>query len=151
MVLRVPGVYDATQVSRESRPRTTGQSLTKQSFKDAADINGIVRRFGLTGQLPIGNSRVPMTGDFADAPDFQTSMNLVIAARKSFEALPAKWRERFGHDPANFLAFVEDPRNADEAVRLGLLERPPERTRDVVQAVDELAAQLRPKDGVPKG
>jgi len=145
MYLRVPGSYDASEVSAACKPRTSGVSLAKQSFRDASDINVIVKRFGLTGQLPMGNPRVPMTGDFCDAPDFQTSLNLVLAARQSFERLPAKWRERFGHDPANFLAFVEDEKNHDEAVRLGLIERPPERTRDVVQAVDELAAKLTPK------
>lgn len=144
MSIRVPGQYDAFKVSCERKHRTTGVSLTKQSFREAADINGIVRRFGLTGQLPVGNGRIPMTGDFASAPDFQTSMNLVIQARQAFEALPAKWRERFGHDPANFLSFVEDPKNRDEAVKLGLIQPPPEKTRDVVAAVDELAAKLVP-------
>lgn len=141
--MRIPGKYDADAVSRIVR-RQPGESLTKQSFAKAADINEIVRRFGLTGQLPVASQRVPLNGDFCNAPDFQSSMNLLIAARERFDALPAKVRARFGQDPGQMIAFLENDANRDEAMKLGLIERPPERTRDVVQAVDELASKLVP-------
>jgi len=121
-----------------------GASLVKSEFAAQAEINGIVRRFLATGVAP-GARGVPMNGDFCNAPDFQTSMNLMIKARNAFDSLPAKVRREFDHDPGRLIGFLEDPKNRDKAVELGLIERPPERTRDVVQAVDELAAKLVPK------
>lgn len=116
----------------------------QQQYKEECDINTIVRRFGLTGQLP-ENLRMPLTGDFVDVPDFQTALNLVISAQDEFMKVPADVRARFNNDPGELMAFLEDDKNRDEAIKLGLVNAPPEKTRDVVQAVDELAAKLVPK------
>ena len=102
------------------------------------------RRFGLTGDLPV-NAAMPTSGDFTGISDFHSALNMVREAEEAFMAFPASVRERFGHDPQRLMAFLENADNRDEAVKLGLVTPPVERTRDVVQAVDELAAKLVPK------
>lgn len=110
----------------EARSDETGlgpfePTRTKQSFKDECDINTIVRRFGVTGELPQG-VRVPSYGDFgSEVFDFQSAMNAVVAAQRTFEQLPASVRKRFGHDPQEFIAFFNDPANVEEGRRLGLV------------------------------
>lgn len=118
------------------------ESVVQQQFAADSDINEIVRRFGLTGELPNGID-MPVSGDFTGVTDFHTAMNLVRQAQESFLTLPADIRERFSNDPARVIAFMDDERNREEAVQLGILAKPVERPRDVVAAVDELAAQLR--------
>lgn len=98
-------------------------SMTKQSFAEEADINTIVRRFGLSGQLP-ANVRMPVNGDFTNVPDFRTAMDLIVAARESFDAMPANVRARFHNDAAEFVDFCSDEKNRDEAIKLGLVEKP---------------------------
>lgn len=95
-------------------------SMTKQSFAEECDINTIVKRFGLTGQLP-QNVRMPTFGDFAYVPDFHSAMNAIREANESFMEMPADVRARFGNDAGAFVAFCSDDRNRDEAVRLGLV------------------------------
>lgn len=119
-------------------------TVVQQQFADECDINTIVRRFGLTGELPNGVA-MPLSGDFTSATDFQTSMNLIRQAQESFLELPADVRERFNNNPARVISFLEDPSNRDEAIKLGIVSKPVERTRDVVQAVDELASKLTAK------
>ena len=71
--------YDTEEVSLSTGTDTsidpdTGEeleSLTQQSFKDECDINEIVRRFGLTGQLP-ENFRAPVSGDFTGIKEWGT-------------------------------------------------------------------------------
>ena len=46
--------------------------MAVQSQRDEADINTIVRRFGLSGELPQG-VRAPTYGDFEDIVDFQAA------------------------------------------------------------------------------
>lgn len=116
-------------------------SLTQQSFKEEVDINEIVRRFGITGQVP-ESFNPGVFGDFTGVDDFHESMNKIAAAQQEFMQLPAAIRERFGNDPGKMLEFLSDSSNKDEAVKLGLVALPPEKTRDVVQAVDELAAKI---------
>lgn len=148
-MLRTFGSYDVDGVSLSngldcSVDADSGEVLTsraQQSFKEECDINEIVRRFGVTGQLP-ENVRVPQSGDFTGISDYQSALNAVIAAEDAFMELPAIVRERFDNDPQSLLEFVSDVANRDEAVRLGLVNKPPEVTRDVVTAVDELAARF---------
>lgn len=107
------------------------EDRTQQQFKEEVDINEIVRRFGLTGELP-DVVRVPQYGDFTSVVDFQTALNAVRSAAEGFLELPAQLRLRFNNDPQVLLEFMADPANRDEAVKLGLVNKPPEVTRDVV-------------------
>lgn len=97
-------------------------SRTKQQFKDECDINNIIKSFKVTRQ--ISHMRANMEqGAYMDLPDpldFQESLNVVLAAEASFATLPAKVRERFGNDPQGFLAFMADPANQDEIIKMGL-------------------------------
>lgn len=101
-------------------------SRTKQEFKDQCNINKIIKEFTITGQITHISAKAAQ-GAFIDLPadlDYQNSLNIMIKAEDAFMALPAKVRDRFGNDPAAFLAFVGDPKNADELIELGIRERP---------------------------
>lgn len=140
--LRADGNYDVDVVSVETGLECDPElGLTQQQFKEECDINEIVRRFGLTGEIP-GDFKMPVSGDFSEAVDFQTAMNMVTSSQAEFMRLPGEIRDRFANDPQRLIRFLEDVGNREEAMKLGLVQRPPERTRDVVQAVDELAAKI---------
>lgn len=134
--------YDADDVSRETGVAIDeSESVVQQQFAEECDINTIVKRFGITGELPNGIN-MPLSGDFTNVTDFQTAMNTVRQAQESFMELPAEVRRRFNNDPARVLAFLDDEANRDEAIKLGIVAKPVEKTRDVVAAVDELAQKL---------
>ena len=99
--------------------------MTKQSFKDECDINNIMRRYEATGVIQHLSGRTAEFGDYISELDFQQSMNAVILAQDMFAALPARVRDRFGNDPARMLGFLEDPKNREEAIELGLVNAPP--------------------------
>jgi len=120
MFVRSAYSYDKEEASRESGIIFNDPSLTVQSQKDDADINVIVKRFGLTGQLP-ENVRIPSYGDYDTVNDFQTAMNAVRAAEEGFMELPADLRKRFHNDPQELLDFVVNGDNIDEAIKLGLV------------------------------
>lgn len=100
-----------------------GESATKQAFKDECDINVIMQRYQENGILPELVRGTPQYVDFADALTFQEAMNVVADSRSRFEALPSSIRDRFANDPAQFLAFVEDPKNGEELIDMGLALR----------------------------
>lgn len=99
------------------------QGREKQSFKDECDINNIMRRFNLTGELPRGSGRPAFYGEVPDI-DFQGAMQIVIKAEADFMSLPAQVRDRFANNPASLIEFLQDENNRDEAIRLGLLRVP---------------------------
>lgn len=98
-------------------------SMTKQSFAEECDINSIMARYEKTGLLPQG-SRMFEFGDAISEYSYQESMNAVIEADRLFSELPSRIRERFGNDPAQLFAFLDDRNNLDEAIKLGLVDPP---------------------------
>lgn len=113
--------YDVDQASDEAGlDCSKDKGRVQQSFEDETNINVIVARVFKTNEFP---QNVPMVfdGDFVDAPDFETSMQLIVKAREGFDAMPAKIRSRFDNDPSKFVKFVSDPANFDEAVSFGMI------------------------------
>lgn len=102
-----------------------GDDRAKQSFKEESDINRIMSRYQVTGQLP-DNLLNQGTPRFIDATglDYQQAMETVAHAQSLFEQLPSSVRDRFGNDPQRFLEFAEEPENTQELVQMGLGARP---------------------------
>lgn len=122
--VRSPYNYDTNAAGDEDAIDCQDKSLTKQSFADESDINNIVKRFSLTGELP-DNIRMPTYGDFSQVYDFHSAMNAVAQANEAFDAMPAHIRARFHNDAAEFVEFCSDDRNHEEAVKMGLARRIP--------------------------
>jgi phage internal scaffolding protein len=121
--LRTPYNYDVDFASDESALTCEDTSLTQQHQKEDADINHIVARFGLTGELPFAN-RQPRYGDFTAVTDYHSAMNAVRSASEDFMSLPAELRARFNNDPAALIDFLASTDNRDEAIKLGLVNAP---------------------------
>lgn len=119
--------YDMNEASRKSGLHCKDKTRTQQHFKEECDINTIVQRFGLTGELPT-TVQTPTYGDYTGIFDFQSAMNKVVEAQQNFMTLPAKIRARFHNDPQELLEFVTDESNRPEAEKLGLVERAPQPT-----------------------
>lgn len=131
MHIRAQYNYDAMEASNDSGLLCSDKSLTQQHQKEESDINTIVRKFGLTGELPMGVV-MPQYGDFTSVSDYKTALNAVMAAQAAFMRLPADVRYRFQNDPQLFVEFCSDPANKKEAEALGLIEK-----------------KAEPKEGVP--
>lgn len=100
-------------------------SMTDQSFKEEADINVIVKRFGITGQI-LGVEKPPALEDFGEIFDFRSAMDVVNAANRAFMSLDAEVRARFLNDPGRYVNFCSERnedgslKNYDEMLKMGL-------------------------------
>lgn len=137
--IRTPYNYDVDAVSDETGLKCEDPSLTQQHLAEECDINYIVERFGVTGQLPEAPTHTPTYGDFTGIGDYRQALDAVMAADDAFMALPAKIRERFDNDPALFVDFCSstDPADRSEAIELGLI--PPPAVPDGVVPSPEVA------------
>jgi len=117
---------------------------TDQSQASDADVNIIMKRYLQTGVLP-SVSGTPLYDDFSDTVDYHEAMNIVIRAQQQFDGLDAFVRARFQNDPAQFLEFVSDPKNAQEMISLGIAsERPQSDTDRIVEAVRASGKKSKP-------
>lgn len=123
MFIRAPYNYDVDQASFVSGLDTGPESVVQQSLAADADINVIVRRFGLTGTMP-QVLNMPTSGDFTGVTDFHEAANVVRRAQEEFLEVPADIRARFGNDPGQLIAFLGDDANRAEAIKLGLVKVP---------------------------
>lgn len=111
-------MYDVHKACEECCVHDYGPTLTQQSQADDADINTIVKRFGLTGQLPT-NLRTPQYGDFTGINDYASALKAVAQAADEFMRIPAHIRIKFDNDPQTFLEFCANPENLPALKEMG--------------------------------
>lgn len=103
-------------------------SKTQQQYKASSNVNNIMKT-GLKTGLVMRSDKPPfyLNNPNLSSMDFLETQNLVIDAKRRFEALPSKIRKQFDHSPYELLRFMENPENKEEAIRLGLVapDKPP--------------------------
>ena len=118
--VRSPYNYDVDAASIEGGLSCPEPTKAQQHMADEADINTIVRRFGVSGVLPAG-ARAPSYDDFSEVVDFHTAQLAIRRAQESFMALPADVRTRFDNDPGLFVDFCSEESNREELRKMGLV------------------------------
>lgn len=121
--VRTPYNYDRNAASRATGLACTDGTRAQQQFRDECDINVILKRFGVTGQLPT-TVRTPMTGDFTNITDYQSALNAVMEAQRNFLLVPSNIRQKFDNDPRKFVDFCIDPANIETVREMGLAPKP---------------------------
>lgn len=104
-------------------------SLTQQHCAEDCDINVIVERYKVTGQLP---SSPVVYGDFTQVGDFRQAMDSLRAAQAAFMSIDPKIRMQFGNDPGAFSEFCMNKENLPKLREWGLAPTPdvPRETSD---------------------
>lgn len=95
--------------------------VTKQSHKDECDINRILKQFQRTGIITHVQNARPTYEDLPSDVDFQESLNTILTAEEAFSGLPSKVRAHFNNNPAELLAALNDPAQADQLRDFGIL------------------------------
>ena len=127
--------------------KPVGDSRTHQSFAAECDINNIMKKYEKTGLITHVKEYGRRYGDFLGAPDYHTACNQVREAEEMFLTVPASVRAKFGNDPAQFLAFVQDEENRDAMREMGLLdERPLQAVEEALEGADVVGG---PPDPTP--
>lgn len=122
MKFRAAYGYDAKAASDDAANiGDYGDSMTIQSQAEDADINVMMKRMRITGQMP-ENIRLPAYGDFTGISDYRSAIEAVRAADNDFLALPAEVRAKFDNDPQKLLAAVHTPGNEQMLKDLGLMK-----------------------------
>lgn len=128
--------YDADAVSLETGQANAEPSMTVQADREEADINVILDRFGITGQLP-ENVRRPTFQDFGETVfDYRTAIEAISMAEDAFLSMPAKVRSEFDNDPQKFLEFCSEEKNLPRMRELGLAVPAKEPEPEKIQKVE---------------
>lgn len=98
------------------KPKKYNDGRTKQSFKDSADINKILRKAQKAGTLSHLQKFEGVYGDFSDF-DYQEAQIMLARGKSIFDELPSEVRNEFGNNPASFFQYVNDPANKDELAK----------------------------------
>lgn len=102
------------------------KTRTQNQFKDQCDVNKIVAKYKTTGEWTHLTQKGGVYADVSNITDYQESMQKIVTANAAFDSLPSDMRLRFANDPGQLLNFLQDPKNYDEGVKLGLLQKRPE-------------------------
>lgn len=137
--------YNRDAIERAlSDSRPVGDTMTEQHHAADADLNVVLRRFGVTDGSKIPTDagiRIDPSwyGDFSNAVDLHTALEQMRAAEERFMTLPAELRAKFDNRWTHLHDWVNDPRNLDEAIALKMLTPPK----------DWIPPENRPKPTIP--
>ena len=101
----------------------TEPSKTQQQFKKDCDVNVIIKKYRQGHAITHISKHEGGYGDFTEISSYQDALDKVITLNQEFSRLPSEIRTRFNNDPGRLIDFINDERNTDEAIRLGLLEK----------------------------
>jgi len=105
------------------------EDRTVQSYKEDADINVMIRRFGIAA---LAKPQEAGYYDFTNAPrDYMEALNAINEADRRFAQVPAEIRARHENNPAKFAKWLLDEANAEEARKLGLLKPKPDAPKPI--------------------
>lgn len=96
-------------------------SKTDQQYKDDCDANSIIAKFHKTGSITHLAKVQGTYADVSEIPDLDVALQQVNEAKEMFMGLPSDLRAKFYNDPKIMLQYLQDPKNREEAVQLGLL------------------------------
>lgn len=116
------------------------KSLTQQNQANDADINVIMKRYGVTGHLP--NVEIPPRfGNFDTDIDFRDALEIVAQGQRMFSELDAVVRARFENNPAKFVEFCYSaPR--EELEKIGIATPKPVPPPDKVMKVEVVSGSV---------
>lgn len=129
----------------EGGPSTVDR--TKQQFLDDVDINKIVARYPDISLQQAQLSNPDLYSEFDTSMDYMKAVEIVQRAGEQFDTLPAVIRDRFKHDPFEFLNYINDPSNKEEAISLGLMKKVeiPEENITIVPPTQPLESVIQPE------
>lgn len=87
--------------------RMPRESIVQQQFKEESDVNTIVRRFGMTPNLPKQVAE-GVYGDFTGISSYEDALAQMRRAEEGFAKLDPRVRERFDNDPGRLVSFVQN-------------------------------------------
>ncbi len=116
-------------------------SMTVQSDAHLADIQNIMKSYGVTGMADLDEAAMQFA-DITQFTDLADALNQAKDAEREFLKMPSKVREVFNHDVAVWLDTAHDEDKRDALIALGFLK-----PREVVEPVGVTGAPGDPEPG----
>lgn len=108
--------------TKRVRTINTLLSKTQKQWKDDVDVNKIMARYKKTGQINhLRNAAEGVYADLTELPDLLTAKLQIQQAELTFAQIPASTRAIFNNDPLQLISYLKDPKNHEEAIKLGLM------------------------------
>lgn len=98
-----------------------GDFPVEQQHKEKVDVNNIIKKYQQNLPITHLNRNRGVYADLSLMTDYQGMLDAVSQAQKAFNDLPANLRSRFQNDPEQLLNFLQDSKNKEEAIKLGLI------------------------------
>lgn len=112
------------------------ECITSQSARKETDLNYLMKRHKRLSEIPFVKKN-PMYGDFSTVGDYTQALETIKRSKEAFGQLSAEVQKRFNHNPAELLQFVNDINNKEEAIKLGLIEKPAEQQTEEPESAPE--------------
>ena len=95
-------------------------SMTEQQHLDTVSIHRIMERYRKAGVVDHVNRYQGEYMTFLGSTDLKENMDKMIEAQELFDSVPSGIRADFNNSPAEFIDFMQDPKNRKAIEQYGL-------------------------------
>lgn len=125
---------DGAPIERQDGEITENQDMARQEFKNDADINYMLTKFGITPERG-----APTYGEWDDTLDLQQALTSVAEARGAYSDLPTELKQKFGSMEDLLKAY----NNGSLVITEGEAPVPPKTETQLLQErIDELQRRI---------
>ncbi len=104
---------------------TYGPGRTKQAFKDACDINKILKKAQKVGGLAhVQKYPEAVYGEFSGEMDLLTAHDRLTKAKQIFAELPSEVRSEFGNNPLDFVTWAAQQKPGELIQKIPAIAEP---------------------------
>jgi len=124
----------------------TKPGRTQRAFKDETDVNKIIAKYKKTGQWTHVTNKTGTYADMTEIGDYQAALQTTINAEMAFMKLPSEVRAKFENNPGQLIEFLKDEKNNEEAIRMGLRNKPTKKEttlEDINKTLTETQAEIK--------
>ena len=103
------------------------ESKTQAHLAQRTNVNYLMKQYRRTGEMPDPAGLLRRQQVFLDCTqigDFAEVQQRIVDAGNQFRKLDPRVRAKFQNRPEMLIAFLQDENNREEAIKLGLIEKP---------------------------
>lgn len=117
-VKRLPYVKNRKRVTKHTDPL---QRKTKSEFKDMTAIGNILKKYNVEQLMQLNQNMGYVDTTLFDENNMEKYVDQHQTLKARFNNMPAHLRSKFRNDEFEFLHWIKNPQNEEEARRLQIL------------------------------
>lgn len=114
-------------------------SRAQEHYQNDQNVNHIMAKYRKTGDASLLLKVKTEYGTFENFEGLSKHVSKLARAEEAFAALPQSIQKQFNWQPGEMLEFIDDPKNKEAAIKMGLFTapKPPDEHLEILKSIQK--------------